>query len=90
MRLSSADLRSAGLAMAGVAGITALYSGWLHVSNATTVALTFLLVVLVTAATSRLLVAVVTSIVAMLCFNFFFLPPVGTWTIADPQNWVAL
>src|SRR5688500_9721729 len=26
----------------------------------------------------------------MLCFNFFFLPPVGTWTIADPQNWVAL
>ena len=30
------------------------------------------------------------SIVAMLCFNFFFLPPVGTFTIADPQNWVAL
>ena len=26
----------------------------------------------------------------MLCFNFFFLPPVGTLTIADPQNWVAL
>ena len=24
------------------------------------------------------------------CFNFFFLPPVGTLTIADPQNWVAL
>ena len=29
-------------------------------------------------------------IAAMLCFNFFFLPPVGTLTIADPQNWVAL
>ncbi len=26
----------------------------------------------------------------MLCFNFFFLPPVYTLTIADPQNWVAL
>jgi two-component system sensor histidine kinase KdpD len=26
----------------------------------------------------------------MLCFNFFFLPPVGTFTISDPQNWVAL
>ena len=26
----------------------------------------------------------------MLAFNFFFLPPVGTFTIADPQNWVAL
>jgi two-component system, OmpR family, sensor histidine kinase KdpD len=27
---------------------------------------------------------------AFLCFNYFFLPPVGTWTIADPENWVAL
>ena len=26
----------------------------------------------------------------MLCFNFFFLPPFHTFTIADPQNWVAL
>ena len=26
----------------------------------------------------------------MLLFNYFFLPPVGTFTIADPQNWVAL
>ena len=26
----------------------------------------------------------------MLCLNFFFLPPVGTFAIADPQNWVAL
>jgi two-component system sensor histidine kinase KdpD len=30
------------------------------------------------------------SIVAMLVFNYEFLPPVGTFTIADPQNWVAL
>jgi two-component system, OmpR family, sensor histidine kinase KdpD len=22
--------------------------------------------------------------------HFFFLPPVGTFTIADPQNWIAL
>jgi two-component system sensor histidine kinase KdpD len=26
----------------------------------------------------------------MLCYNFFFLPPYHTFTIADPQNWVAL
>jgi two-component system sensor histidine kinase KdpD len=26
----------------------------------------------------------------MLCLNFFFLPPVGTLTISDPENWVAL
>ncbi|MGI8784317.1 MAG: sensor histidine kinase [Acidobacteriota bacterium] len=26
----------------------------------------------------------------MLCFNFFFLPPTGTLTVATPDNWVAL
>ena len=26
----------------------------------------------------------------MLALNFYFLPPIGTFTIADPQNWVAL
>ena len=30
------------------------------------------------------------SIAAILSFNFFFLPPVGTLTVADPQNWIAL
>jgi two-component system sensor histidine kinase KdpD len=90
MRPSLTDLRAIGFALAGVVGVTAVYRGWLYGANATTVALTFLLLVLITAATSRLLVAVVTSFACVLCFNYFFLPPVGTWTIADPQNWVAL
>ncbi len=34
--------------------------------------------------------AVVTSIAATVCYNFFFLPPIGTFTIADPQNWLTL
>src|SRR2546429_1787905 len=72
-------------AAAAVATVTIGYVQWLHVTNATTVALSFLLVVLVVSAVSRLWVAVVTSVGAMLCFNFFFLPPVGTLTIADPQ-----
>lgn len=59
-------------------------------SNAATVSTTFLLIVLVVAATARLWAAVVTSVAAMLCFNFYFLPPVGALTIADPHNWVAL
>lgn len=84
------DLRSAVLALAALGAVTLAYTRWLQVFNATTVALTFLLLVLVTAATSRLLIAVVTSVAAMLCFNFFFLAPVGTWTIVDPQNWMAL
>jgi two-component system sensor histidine kinase KdpD len=56
----------------------------------TTVALVLLLVVLGTAAFGRLRIAIVVSVVAMLTLNFFFLPPVGTFTIADPQNWFAL
>jgi two-component system sensor histidine kinase KdpD len=56
----------------------------------TTGALALLLVVLAAATLGRLWVATVVAIAAMLALNFFFLPPVGTFTIADPQNWVAL
>src|SRR5690349_14992073 len=58
--------------------------------NATTVAMFYLLAVLLIAAFWGLLESIVTAIAAVLCFNFFFLPPFGTFTIADPQNWVAL
>jgi two-component system sensor histidine kinase KdpD len=84
------DSARIGGVLVAVAAITWVYVRWLHVTNGTTVALTFLFVVLVVAATSRLWIAVATSVAAMLSFNFFFLPPVGTFTIADPQNWVAL
>jgi two-component system sensor histidine kinase KdpD len=77
-------------ALVALGGCTILLGRWLHVSNAAIVSTTYLMVVLVVAATSRLAIAVITSVVAMLCLNFFFLPPVGTFTIADPQNWVAL
>jgi len=58
--------------------------------SATTVALGLLLVVLGAATAGRLRIAIVVSVVAMLTLNFFFLPPVGAFTIADPQNWIAL
>jgi two-component system sensor histidine kinase KdpD len=55
-----------------------------------TASLIFLLIVLFVATTARLWTAVATSLVAMLCLNMFFLPPIGRLTVADPQNWVAL
>jgi K+-sensing histidine kinase KdpD len=58
-------------------------------ANSTTVALTFLLIVLSSATFFGRNPALVTSFVAMLCFNYFFLPVVGTWTISDPQNLIA-
>ena len=58
--------------------------------SSTTVSLAFLLLVLATATVGRLWLAIVVSIAAMLVLNFFFFPPVGTFTVADPQNWIAL
>ena len=77
------------LAFGALAGIVLVYRHWLHV-NPTTVALTLLLFILVLAAEWELRYAVGVAIVATACYNFFFLPPVGTFTIADPQNWLAL
>jgi two-component system, OmpR family, sensor histidine kinase KdpD len=75
--------------MAAIAALAAALR-FLPAVSPMTVALALLLVVLGAATLSRLLVAIVVSIVAMLVLNFFFLPPVGTFTIADPENWVAL
>src|SRR5579864_6726673 len=58
--------------------------------NPTTAALAFLLVVLFVAAFAELWTAIAISVAATLCFNYFFLPPIGTFSIADPHNWVAL
>jgi two-component system sensor histidine kinase KdpD len=70
-------------------GIVAVYHLWLHVSS-TTVALTLLLLVLFLSAQWGLRYAVATSLVATAAYNYYFLPPIGTFTINDPQNWLAM
>jgi two-component system sensor histidine kinase KdpD len=72
-----------------VGAILSLYRLVLSVNN-TTVALSLLLVVLGVSARWGLAEATVASIVAVLGLNYYFLEPVGTLTIDDPQNWVAL
>ena len=83
--------RGIGFVVAAIllASITLGYSRVIHV-NQTTVALSFLLAILAVSAVWGMVVPVVMSVAAMLLFNYFFLPPIGTFTIADPQNWVAL
>lgn len=76
---------SVGLSIAVITGVA--YR--LHI-NQTTVALMFLVMVLLTSAYWGLRYALLMAVIATAAFNFFFLPPVGTFTIADPQNWVAL
>jgi len=58
--------------------------------NATTVSLALLLNVLFIATRWGSVPAMLASVFAMLCFNFFFLPPFGTFTIAAADNWIAL
>jgi K+-sensing histidine kinase KdpD len=58
--------------------------------NPTTVALTFLLIILFVATAWGPKPAVLASLLGAACFNFFFLPPVGTFNIAHPENWIAL
>jgi two-component system sensor histidine kinase KdpD len=69
--------------------LTLTFSRIIHV-NQTTVALSFLLAILAVSAVWGMVVSIFMSVTAMLLFNYYFLPPIGTFTIADPQNWVAL
>jgi len=71
-----------------VAAIIGACFGYAH-ANATTVALALVLAILGISSFWGLLEGTMASLVAVLGFNFFFLPPVGTFHIADPENWVA-
>ncbi|HTZ73885.1 MAG TPA: ATP-binding protein [Candidatus Aquilonibacter sp.] len=77
------------LALLLIIAVTFVYREILRV-NATTVALTYLLAILAISTFWGMAVSVTMSVLAMMLFNFFFLPPVGRFTVADPQNWVAL
>jgi two-component system, OmpR family, sensor histidine kinase KdpD len=69
--------------------IVLMYSKWLHV-NPTTVGFTFLLAILSVSASWGLRYAIFMAVLATLGYNYFFLPPLYQFTIADPQNWIAL
>jgi two-component system sensor histidine kinase KdpD len=92
MRRSVLDQRWAGYVAAALSVGTLtllLKTVGAHV-NAATVSVALLLNVLFIATRWGSLPALAASIFAMLCFNFFFLPPFGTFTIAATDNWIAL
>ncbi len=86
---SARDLAVLTGALIAVAGATAALH-WLPGVNPTTVGFALLLIVLSTATMASLWVALAVSVAGTLALNFFFLPPVRTFTIADPPNWVSL
>jgi two-component system sensor histidine kinase KdpD len=72
-----------------VAAITFFFSRVASV-NETTTGFVYLVAILLIATAGGLVESTIASVVAMLCFNYFFLPPIGTFTVADPRNWAAL
>jgi two-component system sensor histidine kinase KdpD len=72
-----------------VSAVVFLYFRWLHV-NPTTVGFSLLLVILLISTAWGLRYAIFTAFLATVAYNYFFLPPLFRFTIADPQNWIAL
>ncbi|MGA9996808.1 MAG: ATP-binding protein [Pyrinomonadaceae bacterium] len=78
------------LAVFSIIAVTALLSPFRAHINSITVALVLLLIILFVATLWGSRPALLSSALGMICFNFFFLPPFGTLTIAAPDNWIAL
>jgi two-component system, OmpR family, sensor histidine kinase KdpD len=77
------------IALAAVAvalGLGALIEPWLGIEN---VDLVFLTAVVGVAVRYGLWPSLLATVASSLCYNFFFLPPIYTFTITDPTNVVA-
>ena len=92
MRIRGRALRDSAVLLGGLLAIAGTVGIFRTIPTIvpTTVGLALLVVVLATATLGRLWVATVVALVATGAFNFYFFPPIGTFTIADPQNWIAV
>ena len=77
-------------ALLGIGAVTAICAPFAGTLNDTTVALAMLLVVLFVADIWGTRPALLASALAGLAFDYYFLPPFGTFYIADIKNWAAL
>lgn len=78
------------LALAGAVIAAATAAGALLRVNPTTFALVLFTLVLALAAWRGVAGGILASLLATACLNFFFLPPLHTWHVEDPENWLAL
>jgi len=82
-------VRSTLIALLGIIAVALICFYVIH-SNATIAAIALLLGILLSGAYQKLPEAVVASIAATLCLDYFFVPPIGSVTIGDPQGWIVL
>jgi PAS domain S-box-containing protein len=74
----------------GVAAVTAVCAPFQATLNNTTVAMGYLLVVLFTATRWGSWPAILAAVIGGLAFDYYFLPPIGSFTIGEAQDWLAL
>jgi two-component system, OmpR family, sensor histidine kinase KdpD len=82
-------LRSTLIACLGVVAVAAFFYYVVH-ANATVAALTLVLCVVLAGAYTQLWEAVIASVVAAVCLDYFFLPPLRSGMIRGRQSWIAL
>ncbi|MFL5386898.1 MAG: ATP-binding protein [Longimicrobiaceae bacterium] len=75
------------LALAALTAVMALVRQHLDKAH---IALGYLLLVLAAGTSGPRNRALLLAVAAFLCFNFFFLPPYGTFAIHDPLDWLVL
>ena len=75
------------LMVAGVTGLAVVLGEFLAIAN---VALLYLLPVMAAASRFGLRAGLFATALSSLAYNFFFLPPVGTLTISNPENVVTV
>ena len=59
-------------------------------ARATTAGMVFLVVVVVTATQAGLVISLYSALLCAISFDYFFLPPMHTFTLAGPQEWVSM
>ncbi|HEX2832677.1 MAG TPA: DUF4118 domain-containing protein [Thermoanaerobaculia bacterium] len=76
------------IAIGGTAAVTAI--GRAMNLNPSTMGFPYLILVLIASLRGGLVAGTTASVVATLCYNFFFFPPLYTFTIHEAANWMAL
>jgi two-component system sensor histidine kinase KdpD len=84
--------RRAGMlsALVGVALCTLVVYPLKQIAPVVSLGVVYLLAVLVVSLTWGAWLGALTALLSAAAFNFFQLPPVGRFTVKDPDNWVAL
>jgi two-component system sensor histidine kinase KdpD len=78
------------VSIAAIGGVTGAIFGLKSVAPVLSLGILYLFAVLPVAIFFGLVYALAVSILSMLAFNFFFLPPLHTLALTDSGNWIAL